>query len=67
MTGSIATKRREYDRYFKSDGNRNHVSSVERTTVDLILHLSDQARATRRPGQTLQSRLNELRREVGCG
>lgn len=33
--------------------------------VDLIRALSDQARTTRRPGQTLQSRLNELRREIG--
>lgn len=31
--------------------------------VDLIRQLSDRARLTRRPGQTLQSRLNELRRE----
>lgn len=31
--------------------------------VDLIRALSDHARLTRRPGQTLQSRLNELRRE----
>ena len=29
--------------------------------VDMIRVLSDEARATRRPGQTLQARLNELR------
>lgn len=29
--------------------------------VDLIRALSDHARDTRKPGQTLQSRLNELR------
>ena len=36
-----------------------------RVDVDLIRSLSDRARMTRRPGQTLQSRLNELRREIG--
>lgn len=36
------------------------------TGLDLMLYLSEQARGTRRPGQTLQSRLNELRREVGA-
>jgi hypothetical protein len=37
-----------------------------RVHSDWIRHLSDLARTTRRPGQTLQSRLNELRRECGC-
>jgi hypothetical protein len=36
------------------------------TGLDLMLHLSELARQTRAPGQTLQSRLNELRREVGA-
>ena len=42
-----------------------HAGSREtcRVDVDLIRALSDVARITRRPGQTLQSRLNELRRE----
>jgi hypothetical protein len=33
--------------------------------VDLIRYLSALARQTRRPGQTLQARLDELRREYG--
>jgi hypothetical protein len=37
----------------------------ERTDTDLIMHLSARARETRRPGQTLQQRMSELRREVG--
>jgi hypothetical protein len=41
-------------------GSREQGPKVD---VDLIRALSDRARITRRPGQTLQSRLNELRRE----
>jgi hypothetical protein len=33
--------------------------------LDHALYLSELARQTRRPGQTLQARLNELRRECG--
>ena len=42
-----------------------HAGSRERRAadVDLIRLLSDRARITRKPGQTLQARLNELRRE----
>lgn len=41
-----------------------HAGSREREPgidADLLLALSDHARVTRKPGQTLQSRLNELR------
>lgn len=34
-----------------------------KSDVDLIRDLSERAKATRKPGQTLQSRLNELRRQ----
>jgi hypothetical protein len=43
-----------------------HAGSREqgvRVDIDLIRALSDRARTTRKPGQTLQSRLNELRQE----
>lgn len=36
-----------------------------RMDVDLIRYLSDLAKLTRKPGQTLQCRLNELRLECG--
>jgi hypothetical protein len=43
-----------------------HAGSREqgvRMDIDLIRDLSEAAKVTRRPGQTLHSRLNELRRE----
>jgi hypothetical protein len=38
-------------------------SRGDKTDIDLIRYLSELAKQTRRPGQTLQARLNELRRE----
>jgi hypothetical protein len=46
-----------------------HAGSREREpsiNVDLLRALSDCARVTRKPGQTLQSRFNELRRECNA-
>jgi hypothetical protein len=40
----------------------NRVPALRTTDIDLIRELSEIAKTTRRPGQTLQSRLNELRR-----
>lgn len=40
------------------------VSRGQKTDVDLIRHLSERAKAERAPGQTLQSKMNELRREA---
>jgi hypothetical protein len=42
--------------------NFSRADSV-RSDVDLIRHLSERAKAERAPGQTLQSKMNELRRE----
>jgi hypothetical protein len=43
--------------------NRVHLLKSD---VDLIREISVIARTTRRPGQTLQARFNEVRRECGC-
>lgn len=42
------------------------VGNRSESDVDLIRVLSDEARVTRKPGQTLHSRLNELRQECAA-
>jgi hypothetical protein len=45
-------------------GAREHEATID---AGWLLYLSELARQTRRPGQALQSRLQELLREHGIG